>query len=57
MSHPGETMVAMAEGREPARVDDVDRTLLELLRINSRRAVSELASRAHISRAGAYRRL
>jgi len=56
-SHPDETVTHMADGREPVRVDDVDRTLLDLLRVNSRRAVSDLASRAHISRASAYRRL
>lgn len=56
-SHLDETVTHMADGREPVRVDDVDRTLLDLLRANSRRAVSDLASRAHISRASAYRRL
>ena len=56
-SHPAETVVHMADPRDPVHVDDVDRTLLELLRANSRRAVSDLASRAHISRANAYRRL
>ena len=47
----------MPDGRRTVGVDDVDRTLLDLLRTNSRRAVSDLASRAHISRASAYRRL
>lgn len=47
----------MADRHDPAHVDDVDRALLDLLRANSRRAVSDLASRAHISRASAYRRL
>jgi DNA-binding Lrp family transcriptional regulator len=41
----------------PRPLDDVDRTLIELLRANSRRAIADLASRAHISRASAYRRL
>lgn len=56
-SHDDETVTHMVDSREPGRVDDVDRTLLDLLRTNSRRAVSELATRAHISRASAYRRL
>lgn len=48
----------MAENRGATRpLDDTDRALIELLRANSRRAVADLADRAHISRASAYRRL
>lgn len=47
----------MADRADPHSLDEVDRRLLELLRGNSRRAVAELAERAHISRASAYRRL
>ena len=47
----------MSERRLPPPLDDVDRTLVELLRIHSRRAVADLADEAHISRASAYRRL
>lgn len=38
-------------------LDGTDRALIDLLRANSRRAVADLADRAHISRASAYRRL
>jgi DNA-binding Lrp family transcriptional regulator len=38
-------------------LDQIDRRLIELLRRHSRRAVSDLAHEAHISRASAYRRL
>lgn len=47
----------MTARRDRVQLDEVDRTLVDLLRANSRRAVSDLASRAHISRASAYRRL
>lgn len=51
-------MTGMAETpTTPRALDDVDRTLIDLLRLNSRRAVADLAARAHISRASAYRRL
>lgn len=49
--------MAMTARRERVQLDEIDRTLVDLLRANSRRAVSDLASRAHISRASAYRRL
>ena len=38
-------------------VDDVDRTLIALLRDDGRLSVNELAARAHISRANAYQRI
>lgn len=47
----------MTARHEQVHLDDVDRALVNLLRANSRRAVSELATRVHISRASAYRRL
>ncbi|GAB3205304.1 Lrp/AsnC family transcriptional regulator [Marinactinospora thermotolerans] len=40
-----------------AGLDDVDRTLLELLRGDGRMSIRALAERAHISRANAYARL
>lgn len=47
----------MADTSRAVAIDDVDRTLLRLLRAHSRRSVSDLAAEAHISRASAYRRL
>ena len=41
----------------PVVLDDIDRSLIALLRIHSRRAVADLAHEARISRASAYRRL
>jgi DNA-binding Lrp family transcriptional regulator len=41
----------------PRPLDGTDHALIDLLRANSRRAVADLADRAHISRASAYRRL
>lgn len=40
-----------------AELDQIDRRLVDLLRTHSRRAVSDLAHEASISRASAYRRL
>jgi DNA-binding Lrp family transcriptional regulator len=48
---------AVREKHPAVELDAVDRTLVELLRAHSRRAVADLASAAHISRASAYRRL
>jgi DNA-binding Lrp family transcriptional regulator len=42
---------------QPPRLDEIDRRLVDLLRIHSRRAVSDLADEVHVSRASAYRRL
>lgn len=44
-------------GRTVARVDDTDHRLIELLRVDGRCSVNELARRAGISRASAYQRL
>jgi DNA-binding Lrp family transcriptional regulator len=41
----------------PIVLDDIDRSLIALLRTHSRRAVADLAHEARISRASAYRRL
>ena len=43
--------------RRSASVDDVDRTLIALLREDGRLSVNELAARADVSRANAYQRL
>jgi DNA-binding Lrp family transcriptional regulator len=45
------------EKHPTVQLDPIDRTLVELLRTHSRRAVADLAAEAHISRASAYRRL
>lgn len=47
----------MTEQRWRGDLDEVDRTLVALLTEHSRRSVADLAGRAHVSRASAYRRL
>jgi len=51
----GENRVTQAAA--PIVLDDIDRSLIALLRVHSRRAVAVLAHEARISRASAYRRL
>lgn len=48
---------ASDHSRLPTALDDIDRNLVALLRVHSRRAVADLAHEANISRASAYRRL
>src|SRR5699024_1561095 len=55
---PGWTFgVAMTSLPRRPRVDDVDRRLIEALRVDGRLSVRALAAQVHISRANAYARL
>jgi len=47
----------MSTGRGAVTVDATDRRIVELLTVDGRLSVNELAQRAHVSRATAYARL
>src|SRR5699024_9756960 len=49
--------VALTSPPRRPRVDDVDRRLIEALRVDGRLSVRALAAQVHISRANAYARL
>lgn len=56
LSKTGRTETGGAR-RTAVPLDEVDRTLLRLLRADGRASIREVAERAHISRANAYARL